>query len=613
MCRYLLIEQGTTMLPKTLKSLRSFTSSPSSRAAKAVKPNPKLKHMTSYHHETSDTPLTFKTFYQEFREWTEARPDKEMIIFREQNIIKTYEEVYCDARKLVLGLIHLNVKRGDRIGIWGPNYYEWVVAQYAAGMGGMVLVNLNPAYQTEEFRLAMKKVGIKVLITPPKFRYTNYYSIICGLTKQMKTAPIGMGMVQSQILPDLKHYIMFNLEHPDHEGFPGAWNLRDIMASGGTDAVKYLNCCERRTCPDDPMNIQYTSGTTGIQKAATLTHFGILNVAKLVGRGMGMDENVRLCIPNPLFHCFGSVIGTITVPQMGGTMVFPSSWFNAELTASTIHEYGCTALYGTPTMFVGVLEAAKNKGFRLDKCKKGIIGGSPCPQPLCQELVEAGMTELTTSYGTTEMSSCITLTDYKMDPFERIKNVGRVLPHNELAIMDSRGRSVPRGTAGEIWVRGPGTMRYYYDEPGETAKAISADRWYHTGDMGYMNEDGTIAISGRLRDMIIRGGENIYPAEIEQFLYRHPSISNAYVVGIPDHKYGEKVCAVIILKPNAPKLTAEEVKKFCRHKISHYKIPEFILFKDEECIPMTTSGKVKKFVLSQKCQKALGRKPRSKF
>uniref|UniRef100_A0A1I7SL82 Medium-chain acyl-CoA ligase ACSF2, mitochondrial n=1 Tax=Bursaphelenchus xylophilus TaxID=6326 RepID=A0A1I7SL82_BURXY len=580
----------------------------------------RLKHtaadgskLMSYVHQTSDIPLMHKTIGQQVREFTEKHPDKELFVFKEQNISKTYQEVYNDARKLALGLIHLGIKRGDRVGIWGPNYYEWTVAQYGAALAGIVLVNVNPAYQTEEFRYAMRKVGVKALITPPRFRKTNYYDIICGLSHDQKKAPKGMGIVQSQALPDLKHLIMFDPDNPNHESFNGAWNFRDILCSGGSEAEDYLEFCQRRTRPDDPANIQYTSGTTGIQKAATITHFGMLNAAHFTGVLMGYDQNTKLCLPNPLFHCFGCVIGTLTVPMLGGGVYFPASWFNAAKVAEMIQEHKCTALYGTPTMFVDVLNHAKINKLDISSAKKGVIGGSPCPITLCQQLVEAGMTELCPCYGTTEMSSAVTLARYQDDPLERVKNVGYVLPHSEIAIMDNRGRVVPRGEQGEIWVRSFGVMRHYYDEPGETAKAISEDRWYHTGDMGYMNDDGAVVISGRLREMIIRGGENIYPAEIEQFLFKHPSILNAYVVGIPDERWGEEVCAVIRLREGEKPLSEQDVKDFCRGKISHYKVPQYVLFKDESFIPMTPSGKVRKFMLTESCRKELGKDKKSAF
>uniref|UniRef100_A0AC35G0L8 Uncharacterized protein n=1 Tax=Panagrolaimus sp. PS1159 TaxID=55785 RepID=A0AC35G0L8_9BILA len=530
----------------------------------------------SYVYGASTIPLLHHTIGERFRMAVTHCSEREVVIFKNEELRKTYKELYDDARQLAASLLHLGLEKGDRVGIWGPNYYEWIVTQFATAMAGLVLVNINPAYQSEELRFALYKVDVKALITPPMHKSSNYYRTLCEIIPEMSAAPIGIGKIKSKDLPELKHIILFKPE--EDKQYKGVWNYSEVLQAAGSLDFKQLDEIEKRIKFDDPVNIQYTSGTTGNPKAATLSHHNLVNNSYFIGHRMGLSKTREImCLPPPLYHTFGSLI-----------------------------EEKATMLYGTPTMFIDILNRPELKEANLTELHGGIIAGAPCPIILCERLIkELGMNDFVVCYGSTEISPVIAMSYPNDPPEERTKCVGHVMDHCEMAIVDSEGCLVKRGDKGELLARGYSVMRGYFHDEEKTRDTISQDRWYHSGDTAYMNENGSVVISGRSKDMIIRGGENIYPTEIEQFFFKHSSIADAQVIGVPDERFGEEICAWIRLKPNC-KLTEEELKEYCKGKISHNKIPRYILFKKESEFPMTATGKVMKYELRNISRRELG-------
>ncbi|KAH7720741.1 acyl-CoA synthetase family member 2 [Aphelenchoides avenae] len=558
----------------------------------------------SYVYGASRVPLLHDTVGQRLRQAAEAVPDREVFIFKRDNVRKTYAELLKDARDLAQGLLHLGLKPGDRVGIWGPNHYEWVVAQFATALCGAILVNINPAYRSYELRFALEKVGVSILITPPEYKDSNYYRILTEIVPEMAAQRENIGILVSHDLPHLKHVVMFGA---DESSYRGAWKYSEIATAGGSTEAQLLDDIETKIRFDDPVNIQYTSGTTGNPKAATLSHHNIVNNAYFTGLRMHFEkERTIICVPPPLYHCFGCVIGTLNAVIHQQTCVFPAPKFSASAALEAIEEEKCTALYGTPTMFIDILNHPNRPHTKIDSLNAGIIAGSPCPVAMCDRLIsELNLRNLAVGYGSTEISPLCTLSHLDETPHERIKSVGHVMEHVEVCVVNREGHLVKRGEKGEIMARGYSVMRGYWADEDRTREEITPDRWYHTGDIGTMNADGSVCVSGRSKDVVIRGGENIYPTEVEQFLFKHPAVADVQVIGVPDQRYGEELCAWIRLREDV-KLTEEELREYCRGRIAHYKVPRYMLFKTEDEFPLTATGKVKKYKLRELSKKELG-------
>ncbi|CAD5209610.1 unnamed protein product [Bursaphelenchus okinawaensis] len=588
-----------TSLPRYTKAANKLK-----QFAAVKSPVPDVETQYSYVHGATPAPLLNHTIGQRLRIGAETVPDKEICVFVENNIRKTYEEFHKEATQLAAGFCNLGLNRNDRIGIWGPNYYEWLLTKYAAALGGFCLVNINPGYQTEELRYALRKVGVSALITPPEFRKSKYYNTIYEIIPELTILPDGCGSVHSKNLPDLKHLIVFRNE----TNLRGAWNLKDVAEGGnGSNARKTQAEHENRVRFDDPANIQFTSGTTGHPKAATLTHHNIVNNAWFTGVRLEFDKGEhKICVPNPLYHCLGSVCGELSSVVHQQTAIFPAAWFNAQSTLNAINQEKVTSLFGTPTMFIDCLNHPDLKNTDVSSLYNGMVAGAPCPRDMMKRLSEEmNLTKLAIAYGSTEVSPMCLMVRAEEEAPKRWESVGTICEHVEVSITDAEGHVTPIGEPGEICVRGYSVMRGYWDDEEKTRKEITPDRWYHTGDIGIMEKDGSVKIAGRSKDLVIRGGENIYPAEVEQFLFTHDAIADVHVVGVPDVRFGEELCAWIRLKDGYEKFTEQELKDWCKGKIAHYKVPRYMLFKKETDFPMTVTGKVKKNILREVSRKEL--------
>ncbi len=542
----------------------------------------------SYDHGVSTKKLIGETIGNFFDRTVEAHRDREALVVRHQNVRWTWGELGRRVDDLAAGLLSLGLERGDRIGIWSPNRYEWTLAQFATAKAGLVLVNVNPAYRRAELEYAMNKVECKALILAPALKTSNYLEITSDLVKAGK-------------LPHLKHVVRLGAEKT-----AGMLNFDDGATAGGNAEKMKVAELGAKLQFDDAINIQFTSGTTGHPKGATLSHHNILNNGYFVGEGLKLTPDDRLCIPVPLYHCFGMVMGNLGCLTHGATMVYPAEAFDPLATLQAVAEERCTALYGVPTMFIAQLDHPEFAKFDLKSLRTGIMAGSPCPIEVMKKVQsQMNMSEVTIAYGMTETSPVSTqcATD---DPFERrVSTVGQVLPHIEIKIVDAEGKAVPRGETGEFCTRGYSVMKGYWNDADKTAEAIDEAGWMHTGDLATMDEQGYVNIVGRLKDMVIRGGENVYPREIEEFLYRHPKIQDVQVIGVPDPRYGEEICAWIKLHQGST-ATAEEIREFCKGEIAHYKIPRYIEFVPE--FPMTITGKIQKFVMREQTIEKLGLK-----
>lgn len=509
------------------------------------------------------------------------------LVSRHQNQRLTFAELSAAVEQFARGLMHLGVQKGDRVGIWATNSSEWVIVQFATAKIGAVLVNVNPAYLAYELKFALAQSGCQTLIMVPNFKTADFISIFFETCPEAKAARAGT--LSAADLPFLKNLILIDKTHPD--SFFG-WN--QILAMGDRVALAQLRQREAGLSFDEPINIQYTSGTTGHPKGAVLSHHNIVNNALLVAECMRIAPGDRICVPVPFYHCFGMVMGNMAAVLKASTIVIPAPYFDALRTLEAVAEEKCTALYGVPTMFRAELEHPEFDRFDLGSLRTGIMAGSPCPIQLMKRVVaEMHCPEITIAYGQTESSPVITQTTTD-DPVElRVTTVGRALPHTEVKIIDpATGKIVPRGTQGELCTRGYCVMKGYYNNEQATRSAVDSDGWLHTGDIAVMREDGYCRIAGRVKDMIIRGGENIYPREIEEFLYTCPGISEVQIVGVPSAKYGEEVAAWVKLQPGAA-LSAEEIRTFCRGKIASFKIPRYVKMVNE--FPMTVTGKIQKF------------------
>jgi fatty-acyl-CoA synthase len=490
----------------------------------------------------------------------------------------TYTELAADVDALALGLLELGIAQGDRVGIWAPNCAEWTLTQYATAKIGAILVNINPAYRTRELEFVLNQSGVTLLVAAERLKTSDYAAMIA------EVRPRCAG---------LKTVVLIG--HPEWQALLDAGRGLD---RGVLDAIELDT--------DDAINIQYTSGTTGFPKGATLSHHNILNNGFFVGELCNYTEADRICIPVPFYHCFGMVMGNLAATSHGACMVIPAPAFDPAATLAAVQAERCTSLYGVPTMFIAELSVPGFADYDLSSLRTGIMAGSPCPVEVMKQVIgRMGMTEVGICYGMTETSPVSTQTRADDSLDRRVSTVGRVGPHLEVKVVDPEtGRTVPRGTAGELCTRGYSVMLGYWNQPDKTAEAVDVARWMHTGDLAVMDEEGYLAITGRIKDMVIRGGENIYPREIEEFLYTHPDILDAQVIGVPDVKYGEELMVWVRLRPGAAELTAESLRAFCTGQLARYKIPRYVHIVDE--FPMTVTGKVRKVEMRERSAGLLG-------
>jgi fatty-acyl-CoA synthase len=542
-------------------------------------------------------PLRHETVDALLASMAAAHPAREALVFRDAGVRYTYAAFDREVDTIARGLVALGLMPGDRIGIWAPNRPEWLLTMFAAARAGLVLVNVNPAYRTSELEFALRHVGCRALVYAPAFKSSDYCAMLRELIPTLASAPPGE--LASERFPELRVLVQLG-----GAAMPGALPWADLARRGGTLPPERL--AERRAAlhADQPYNIQFTSGTTGLPKGATLTHFNIVNNGWFVAEGMRFTQEDRLCVPVPLYHCFGMVMGVLGAMTHGATCVFPGEAFDPLATLETVAAERCTALYGVPTMFIAELEHPRFREFDLSTLRTGIMAGAPCPIAVMKRVIdEMHMPEVTIAYGMTETSP-VSFQSAVDDPIEkRVSTVGRIHPHVQVKIVNAAGETVPRGASGELCTRGYSVMLGYWNEPERTREAVDAEGWMHTGDLATLDADGYCNIVGRVKDMIIRGGENVSPREIEEFLYRHPAVQDVAVVGVPDHRYGEEICACIRLREGAA-ASAEDIREFCRGRIAHYKVPRYVQFVD--AFPLTVTGKVQKFLIRERMRTELG-------
>jgi fatty-acyl-CoA synthase len=533
----------------------------------------------SYSHGTSATPLLGETIGDNLRRIAAQFGGSEAVVDAPTGRRWTYRQFDSDTDALARGLLTAGIQARDRVGIWSPNCAEWVLLQFATAKIGAILVNINPAYRGHELEFVLRQSGVRLLVSAESFKTSNYRAMI--------------GEV-SDGLPDLERVI-----------FLGTPEWEELFTTGQSEDAGALASREAALAFDDPINIQYTSGTTGFPKGATLSHHNILNNGFFIGEACGYSERDRVCIPVPFYHCFGMVLGNLAVVTHGACIVIPAPGFDPAATLRAVQDERCTSLYGVPTMFIAELALPDFGSYDLSTLRTGIMAGSPCPIEVMKRVVsEMHMSEVTIAYGMTETSPVSAQTTADDDMERRVSTVGRVHPHVEVKIVNpDNGLVLPRGEPGEMCTRGYSVMLGYWDEPEKTAEAIDAGRWMHTGDLAVMDDAGYLNIVGRIKDMVIRGGENVYPREVEEFLYTHPAIEDVQVVGVPDQKYGEELCAWVKLRPGAD-LAEEDVRAFCVGKIAHYKVPRYVRF--TQAFPMTVTGKVQKFKMRETSVTELG-------
>ncbi|PBB29949.1 AMP-binding protein [Mesorhizobium sp. M1A.F.Ca.IN.020.06.1.1] len=543
------------------------------------------------------TPLLDKTIPELFSDTVSRYATLDAAVFVGQDKRFTWSELSDAVDALAAGFLALGLEKGDRVGIWSPNRWEWLVTQFATARIGLILVNINPAYRLSELEYALNKVGCKALVTAVSFKTSDYLGMIETLAPEIAKAEPGK--LEAEKLPSLKIVIRMG-----EDNSPGMFNFGDVLAMAGRDEHDSLDRISESLRPGDAINIQFTSGTTGAPKGATLTHSNIVNNGSFVTSAIKLTVDDRLCIPVPLYHCFGMSMGTMGCVTKGATMVFPGEGFDAGATLRAVAQERCTGLYGVPTMFVAMLDHADFSSFDLSSLRTGIMAGSPCPIEVMKKVVSLmHMAQVTIAYGMTETSP-VSFQSSVDDPLEkRVSTVGRIHPHVEVKAIGADGATVPVGEPGELCTRGYSVMKGYWDDAEKTREAIDADGWMHAGDLATIDAEGYCNIVGRVKDMVIRGGENVYPREVEEFLYRHPKIKEVQVFGIPDDKYGEEICAWIVLKPGQI-ATAEEIKAFCSGQIAHYKVPRYIRFRTE--LPMTVTGKPQKFLMREAMVEELG-------
>ena len=526
----------------------------------------------------TDVPLLTQTIPENLAATVEKFGDRDALVDVQADRRWTYTEFLADVRRLASGLHRLGIRSGDRVGIWSPNRWEWVMVQYATAEIGAVLVNINPSYRVHELEFVLKQAGIKAVIAAPQFKDSDYTGMLAQVQPNC---------------PDLELVVLFGDEE---------W---ESMVSGPTHTEE-LASIRAALQPGDPINIQYTSGTTGFPKGATLSHSNILNNGYFVGELVNYTEVDRVCIPVPFYHCFGMVMGNLACTSHGSAMVIPAPAFDPAASLRAVEQEKCTSLYGVPTMFIAELALVDFDSYDLSTLRTGIMAGSPCPEATMRQVIDRmNMEEVSICYGMTETSPVSTQTRRDDSLDRRVSTVGRVGPHLEIKIVDpATGTTLPRGEAGEFCTKGYSVMLGYWDQPDKTAEAIDPEGWMHTGDIGEMDADGYVRITGRIKDMVIRGGENIYPREVEEFLYTHPDILDAQVIGVPDPKYGEELMAWVRLKPGRDDLTADQVREFATGKLARHKIPKYVHVVDE--FPMTVTGKVRKVDMRKTAIEILG-------
>jgi fatty-acyl-CoA synthase len=551
----------------------------------------------SYVHGAHDVPLIGATIGNYLAAVATRHGANEALVVPHQGVRWTYTEFNDRVTRLAAGLIRLGLQPGERVGIWSPNCAEWVLTQFATACAGLIMVNINPAYRRAELDYALEKVGCSALILAPSFKTSDYIAMINDVVPELRSA--RPGKLHAPRLPELRHVIRLG-----SDATPGMLPF-DALSDGLTDA-DFLRLADIGAALqfDDPVNIQFTSGTTGAPKGATLTHHNILNNGFFIGEAMRLSERDRLCIPVPLYHCFGMVLGNLACVTHGATMVYPGEGFDPVAVLRTVQEERCTGLHGVPTMFIAILDHPAFGDYDLSTLRTGIMAGSPCPAEVMGRVIgRMHMAEVTIAYGMTETSP-VSFQSATDDPVAlRVATIGRVHPHLEVKIVDGNGKIVPRGEKGELLTRGYSVMLGYWGDEEKTRDVIDAARWMHTGDLATIDAGGFATIVGRSKDMVIRGGENIYPREVEEFLYKHPLVLDVQCVGVPDAKYGEELCACVVLRPGAQAVEAD-IRAFCDGQIAHYKIPKYIRFVDG--FPMTVTGKVQKYLLRQQAADDLG-------
>ncbi|RSM43002.1 AMP-binding protein [Amycolatopsis balhimycina DSM 5908] len=541
---------------------------------------PDAPALPSYASGISEVPLLGDTIGDNFDRTVAAFGDRDALVDRAAGGRWTYRELAGEVTALALGLVARGIGKGDRVGIWSPNRAEWTFLQYATAKIGAILVNINPAYRSHELEYVLDQAGIRLLVASDKFKTSDYPAMVEEVREKCAR---------------LEHVVVL-----------GGESWQELMDAGRRGDPAQLAHLRAGLSADDPINIQYTSGTTGFPKGATLSHHNILNNGYFVGELCNYTEEDKVCIPVPFYHCFGMVMGNLACTSHGACMVIPAPAFDPRATLEAVAAERCTSLYGVPTMFIAELNHPDFGEFDLSSLRTGIMAGSPCPVEVMKQVIDRmGMAEVSICYGMTETSPVSTQTRADDSIERRVSTVGRVGPHLEVKVVDPEsGLTVPRGEPGELCTRGYSVMLGYWEQPDKTAEAIDAARWMHTGDLAVMDGDGYVNITGRIKDMVIRGGENLYPREIEEFLYTHPDVLDAQVIGVPDEKYGEELMAWVRMREGASPLTAEKVREFCSGKLAHYKIPRYVHVVDE--FPMTVTGKVRKVEMREKSITLLG-------
>lgn len=549
----------------------------------------------SYVKGNTESPLRYMTIPQLLREAVARFGPRDALVFTDTGERYSYYDFDRDIDALASGFLAMGLQKGDRIGIWSPNRLEWVLTQFASARIGLIMVNINPAYRLSEVDYALNKVGCKALILARAFKSSDYLGMIRQLAPELETCQPGR--LNAAKFPTLKSIVVMG-----SDAGPGTFTFDEVKNLGGPAQQLRLQLIDGTLNPDDPINIQFTSGTTGIPKGATLSHYNIVNNARFVTDRINLTEADRLCIPVPLYHCFGMVMGVLGAVSKGAAMVFPGEAFEPKATMNALASERCTAVYGVPTMFVAMLQEMEAQSYDLGSLRTGVMAGAPCPINVMERVNRLmNMKEVTICYGMTETSP-VSFQSFVDDPIEkRCATVGRVHPHLEVKIVDQEGKIVPIGAQGELCTRGYSVMKGYWQEDERTRETI-VDGWMQTGDLATIDEGGFCSIVGRVKDMIIRGGENIYPREIEEYLFRHPQVSEVQVFGVPDEKFGEAVCAWVVAKPGEG-VTEEAIRQFCQGQIAHYKIPRHIRIVDE--IPMTITGKPQKFVMRDQMSELL--------
>ncbi|ENW91618.1 AMP-binding protein [Acinetobacter dispersus] len=544
----------------------------------------------SYASGTSSQPLLGMTIGDKFDQACQQYAEQEAIVSSHQNRCLSYKELQHEVNAFACSLLKLGLKKGDRLAIWSPNCVEWTVTQFAAFKAGIILVNLNTAYKSHELEYVLNKVSCKGLVIASQFKTTDYQELLSKIAPELASSTDKV--LNAARLPHLKYVIKI-----DGQQHTGIHRFSDLLDTPNQSQLDELQRLAKQLQFDETINIQFTSGTTGNPKGTMLTHHNILNNGYFVGEGVGLTPQDRVCISVPLFHCFGMVMGNLACITHGATMVYPASVFNPLESLKTIEREKCTAAYGVPTMFIAILEHEQFADFDLSSLRTGIMAGSPCPREIMQRVIDRmHMSEITICYGMTETSP-VSVQSYIDDSIDkRVSTVGHVHPHLEVKIVDLEGEIVPQGTLGELCVRGYSVMAGYWDEPEKTKEVIDTAGWMHTGDIAEMDSEGFVKIKGRIKDVVIRGGENLFPKEIEDFLYTHPDVCDVQVIGLPDMRYGEELCACIILHEHHQS-NEDSIRSFCKEHISHNKVPRYVKFFDE--FPMTASGKAQKFKLQE--------------